>query len=197
METYNSKKIRELMKETGACRADLKRALGISNESTMIKYVDGEDLRVSRLLQIAGFFGKSISEFFESDGQPLQQTVKSLGGEQIKIAVGEGGGSTVLQQNTRQGNGTKADTPFAEKTLYEKELQHMKEMTEVRIGYERKVAALEQENLMLKKLLQKNDGKTIAEVLSDNNSVGDVGEVFSYRMGNNETTFKVAEEEVK
>ena len=194
METYNSKKIRELMKETGACRADLKRALGISNESTMIKYVDGEDLRVSRLLQIAGFFGKSISEFFESDGQPLQQTVKSLGGEQIKIAVGEGG-SAVLK--TQQENGTKADTPFAEKSLYEKELQHMKEMTEVRIGYERKVAALEQENLMLKKLLQKNDGKTIAEVLSDNNSVGDVGEVFSYRMGNNEPTFKVAEEEVK
>jgi len=194
METYNSKKIRELMKETGACRADLKRALGISNESTMIKYVDGEDLRVSRLLQIAGFFGKSISEFFESDGQPLQQTVKSLGGEQIKIAVGEGG-SAVLK--TQQENGTKTDTPFAEKSLYEKELQHMKEMTEVRIGYERKVAALEQENLMLKKLLQKNDGKTIAEVLSDNNSVGDVGEVFSYRMGNHETTFKVAEEEVK
>ena len=194
METYNSKKIRELMKETGACRADLKRALGISNESTMIKYVEGEDLRVSRLLQIAGFFGKSISEFFESDGQPLQQTVKSLGGEQIKIAVSEGG-SAVLK--TQQANGIKADTSFAEKALYEKELQHMKEMTEVRIGYERKVAALEQENLMLKKLLQKNDGKTIAEVLSDNNSVGDVGEVFSYRMGNNEPTFKVAEEEVK
>lgn len=194
METYNSKKIRELMKETGACRADLKRALGISNESTMIKYVEGEDLRVSRLLQIAGFFGKSISEFFESDGQPLQQTVKSLGGEQIKIVVGDGD-SAVLK--TQQANGTKADTPFAEKALYEKELQHMKEMTEVKIGYERKVAALEQENLMLKKLLQKNDGKTIAEVLSDNNSVGDVGEVFSYRMGNNEPTFKVAEEEVK
>ena len=190
METYNSKKIRELMKETGACRADLKRALGISNESTMIKYVEGEDLRVSRLLQIAGFFGKSISEFFESDGQPLQQTVKSLGGEQIKIAVGEGGSAVLKTQQ-------KADTPFAEKALYEKELQHIKEMTEVRIGYERKVAALEQENLMLKKLLQKNDGKTIAEVLSDNNSVGDVGEVFSYRMGNSETTFKVAEEEVK
>ena len=169
MENYNTNKIKTLMTENGVLRADLKRALGISNEKTIIRYVNGEDIHVSRLLQIADFFGCSITEFFLSDGIPVAQSVKTLDGKIIKPLKSNGSNNHVFSldspsQTIRCNNDADVQVVLtAERRLHQQELEHYKKMSEMRIEYERKLAMLERDNVILEQQLQslknkKSDG---------------------------------------
>ena len=126
MEQYNKNRIRELMQEAGVRRADLKRALGIANETTILRYVNGEDIHVSRLLQLAHFFGKSIMDFIE--GREDEQEKKS------------------------------PPSKTMERKLHELEMDALREQMQLKIDYERKLAALERENELLREELKKRDG---------------------------------------
>ena len=126
MEQYNKNRIRELMQEAGVRRADLKRALGIANETTILRYVNGEDIHVSRLLQLAHFFGKSIMDFIE-------------GGE---------------DEQEKKGPPSKT----MERKLHELEMEALREQMQMKIDYERKLAALERENELLREELKKREG---------------------------------------
>lgn len=134
MEKYNEKRIQELMQETGAKRADLKRALGISNETTILRYVNGEDIHVSRLLQLASFFGRSVMDFFVRDGVV----------EEAPPAPSPSRSASV------------------EKKLHEQEIAHLKEQMQLRIDYERRLAVLENENARLQEELQKKGEVSVA-----------------------------------
>lgn len=127
MEQYNKNRIKELMQETGAKRADLKRALGISNETTILRYVDGEDIHVSRLLQLAQFFGKSISDFFIREGSMSADGNSSVSSKMLSL----------------------------ERKLHELEMTHLKEVMQLRISYERQLAAAEREVELLREELNK------------------------------------------
>ena len=122
-ETYNTTRIKELLEESDITRTKWRRNLNIQDDRQAIKYIDGGDLHVSRLLQIAEQFGVSVAEFFLHDNIRLDRA--------------------------RACHATNEESDDVK--LLKQELKHTKEMMEVKMAYERRIGELTKEIEMLKR----------------------------------------------
>lgn len=173
MEKYNEKKMQELLQASGQTRADFRRGMNNLDDRIAKNYLAGGDLSVGKLLMAARWFGVSVLEFFETE-----ETVHETFAGEPQIARGAGGKHSGAEPEQEQGvmgkeqeweKGREVDVlaqPYvtataeallaSERKEHEKELAHMQEVMQLRIGYERELAALERENSILREALEKN-----------------------------------------
>lgn len=122
-ETYNTSRIKELLEETSSTRTKWRRNLNIQDDRQAIKYIEGGDMHISRLLQIAASFGVSIAEFFKRDNIRLDHAI-------------------AMQTANHEPDDVKS---------LRQELKHANEMMEVKMAYERKIGELTKEIELLKR----------------------------------------------
>lgn len=137
MEKYNEKKMQELFAKSGQSRADFRRGMGNLDDRIAKNYLAGGDLAVSKLLQAAKWFGVKVGVFFEEEGAPNDSMTEA---NMADAVAGADNARTLL---------------CAERKEHEREIEHMKEVMRLRIGYERQLAALERENELLRAGLEK------------------------------------------
>ena len=150
MVKYNEKKMSELLQQKGVTRAEFRRGMNNPDDRIVKKWLAGGDLPVSKLLAVAEWFEVDVRDFFWEDGV---------------VPVGKPSGASVdVAHEERKLLAVPMVTATAEALLqserkeHEKELRHLQEQMDLRICYERKLAALERENEMLREELAKRKG---------------------------------------
>jgi len=121
-ETYNTSRIKELVEGMESTRTKWRKQLNIQDDRQAIRYIEGGDMHVSRLLQIAASFGVSVAEFFNRGDIRLDRAI-------------------AMETANHEPDDVKA---------LRLELKHTKEMMEVKMGYERRIGELSKEIEMLK-----------------------------------------------
>jgi len=168
MEKYNEKKMQELFTKSGQSRAEFRRGMGNLDDRIARNYLNGGDLAVSKLVQAARWFGVKVNTFFEDDS--MDELPQDDAADGVPVAEPCTDATTLLRAAQKD---------------HEREMAHLQEMMQLRIGYERKLAALERENELLKASLEKN---------TDSAS----GDIVPYMMEHNSNDYyssKVAEED--
>lgn len=168
MEKYNEKKMQELFMKSGQSRADFRRGMGNLDDRIAKNYLNGGDLAVSKLVQAARWFGVKVNTFFKDDS--MDELPQDDAADGVPVAEPCTDATTLLRAAQKD---------------HEREMAHLQEMMQLRIGYERKLAALERENELLKASLEKN---------TDSAS----GDIVPYMMEHNSNDYyssKVAEED--
>lgn len=72
MITYNNNKLKEILSTLKKRRSDFRADIGIQNDITVKRWIEGGDIYVSRLTEICNIYNKDIIEFFLVDGQEIK-----------------------------------------------------------------------------------------------------------------------------
>lgn len=73
MYQYNKKKFKELQERLKLTRSAVRVGLEIKNDVTVKRWLEGEDLHISRLIQFCNKFAVSPLEFIDKDGVAMSE----------------------------------------------------------------------------------------------------------------------------
>lgn len=160
MISYNNKKLKELLASLRKNRSDFRSDIGIQNDSTVKRWIEGEDIYVSRLTQICNMYDKNILDFFLIDGQEIKQEEIMQEAEQTSVPDDI---ATILLKKEKEISEIKLlckeEIFIVKEELHKQEINHVKEIAEltIRLKDEERThlyAQHEQDNLSFKKDLE-------------------------------------------
>lgn len=128
MSTYITSRINDLLFEQRKTRKALKEYLGLTNDTTIKQICDGGDIYVSRLCDIAGFFGVGASDFFDDAEQQKKKKTTTLGRR-----------DDLLVQQVLDSERKLHAVELEKKAV---EVKHIEEMYELKLDYEKQLADL-------------------------------------------------------
>lgn len=147
MIAYNNKKLKETLSALKKNRADFRSDIGIQNDVTVKRWIEGEDIYVSRLTQICNMYNMDILEFFLSDGQEIKSEKIQEYTEPVSTSDDI---TTILLKREKEiaelKLQSKEDIFSIREELHRQEIKHIKEIAEltVRLREEERVRLFEQ-----------------------------------------------------
>lgn len=147
MITYNNKKLKETLSALKKNRSDFRSDIGIQNDVTVKRWIEGEDIYVSRLTQICNMYNMDILDFFLIDGQEIKSEEIQENTEPVSIADDI---ATLLIKKEKEITEirlqSKEEIFSLKEELHRQEIKHIKEIAEltVRLREEERTRLFEQ-----------------------------------------------------
>lgn len=134
MIAYNNKKLKETLSALKKNRSDFRSDIGIQNDVTVKRWIEGEDIYVSRLTQICNMYNMDILEFFLIDGQEVKPEVIQESAESVSISDDI---ATLLIRKEKEiaeiKLQSKEDIFSIREELHRQEIKHIKEIAELTV----------------------------------------------------------------
>jgi len=137
MNNYRKEYINILLKRQHKLRKDIKELLDINNNSVVRQICDGGDIHISRLIQIADFFGVSCAEFFEFNGQTV--------GDNNPIQSSDALTQHLVQQIVDSEITARKAIKESEEQLRQMEVESLQRLHAQQLEYERETSRLREE----------------------------------------------------
>ena len=158
MNTYRKEYINTLLKRQHKLRKDIKELLGIRNNTVLREVCDGGDIYISRLVQIADFFGVSCAEFFEFNGQTVDGSNTMPSSDALT--------QHLVRQIVESEMAARRAIKESDEQIRQMEKESMQQLQQQQLEYEREMSRLREELVRIKEQLKlsKNGSENIKTI---------------------------------